>query len=376
VASISRMNNSGLLSIDFIAGFTIFMIAFIAVATLVSGLLVGLQSKTIDYDAVAYRTGVILVEDPGSGIDKNIPPNKDNHTTSWEFISDSDAHLDVLRYGLALSKDYPNILMDHKVEQFFSNPSYTPYDYHTKALFDVKPGSTDSPLYKYSIQLLSFESSPTYRLSLPPGENLPENVNVGYIHRVVKIKPPTSAAINASNRNVPVDPSAAPLLPWDEFIVYFDFPKIYSENPLYRIDPFGENISINIKNLDTTESPTNPGWVAGTKPILQEVRFYIDKSPNLQNIAGDTPVGVPISIVYDGTTKTPPFEIDPGKDISLKLTPDFFVGRDMEKNRQYYLKFTFSSNTTNLRDSHNYDQDNPEVTIPPLVPALMEVRVW
>ena len=58
-------DDSGILSIDFIAGFTIFMIAFIIVVTMVSGLLVSLQSRTIDYDALAYRTGVILTEDAG-----------------------------------------------------------------------------------------------------------------------------------------------------------------------------------------------------------------------------------------------------------------------------------------------------------------------
>ena len=54
------------LSIDFLAGFTIFMIAFIYVATLIPGLLLGLQGSTIDYSGVAYRTGVILVGDPGA----------------------------------------------------------------------------------------------------------------------------------------------------------------------------------------------------------------------------------------------------------------------------------------------------------------------
>ncbi len=57
--------DSGALSIDFIVGFTIFLIAFIWVVSLVPGLLINLQGFTIDYDAVAYRTGVILVEDPG-----------------------------------------------------------------------------------------------------------------------------------------------------------------------------------------------------------------------------------------------------------------------------------------------------------------------
>ena len=70
------------LSIDFLAGFTIFMIGFIYVATLIPGLLLGLQSSTIDYDAVAYRTGVILVEDPGFPVSWENPGiYSDNYTT-------------------------------------------------------------------------------------------------------------------------------------------------------------------------------------------------------------------------------------------------------------------------------------------------------
>ena len=255
------MNNSGLLSLDFIVGFTIFMIAFIAVATLVSGLLVGLQSKTIDYDAVAYRTGVILVEDPGSGIDsETLLP-----TTSWEFISNVNAHDDILRYGLAISKDYPNILTDRKVRQFFSNPSYTMDDYHSKAIFDVKPGSTDPPLYHFNIQLESFEAVPIYKLTLPSGERTPENVNVGYVHRVVKIKQPTEATIAAG---WPIDASnrkPVATIPNDEFIVYFDFAALYGDpNPLYRIDPFSENVLMDIINLNTPNAPLNipPGCPA------------------------------------------------------------------------------------------------------------------
>ena len=66
------------LSIDFLVGFTIFILAFIWVVSIIPGLLIGLQSNTIDYDAVAYRTGVILVEDPG------YPVYIDRMNFSWE----------------------------------------------------------------------------------------------------------------------------------------------------------------------------------------------------------------------------------------------------------------------------------------------------
>jgi len=71
-------DETGTLSIDFLAGFTIFLLALIWVLSMIPGLLIGLQSYTIDYDAVAYRTGVILVEDPGwpasPGWETNIIP--------------------------------------------------------------------------------------------------------------------------------------------------------------------------------------------------------------------------------------------------------------------------------------------------------------
>ena len=59
-------NSDGNLSVDFLVGFSIFMIAFIWVATLVPNLFLGVSSHQIDFDAVAYRTGVILAEDPGN----------------------------------------------------------------------------------------------------------------------------------------------------------------------------------------------------------------------------------------------------------------------------------------------------------------------
>jgi hypothetical protein len=80
-------DDTGTLSIDFIAGFTIFLVAFIWVLSMVPGLLVNLQGHTIDYDAVAYRTGVILVEDPGWPVS---PP--------WESQQNFSVPSSVLRF--------------------------------------------------------------------------------------------------------------------------------------------------------------------------------------------------------------------------------------------------------------------------------------
>ena len=53
--------DSAQLPVDFLVGFTIFILCLIAAANFVPSLLVGLQRTShIDYDAVAYRTGVVL----------------------------------------------------------------------------------------------------------------------------------------------------------------------------------------------------------------------------------------------------------------------------------------------------------------------------
>lgn len=103
------MDDTANLSLDFLAGFTIFMVAFIYVASLIPSLLLGLQSSTIDYNAVAYRTGVILVEDPGAPV-------------SWEnpgIYPDYYIQTNGIRFGLALSKDTPNILSQAKIKPVF-----------------------------------------------------------------------------------------------------------------------------------------------------------------------------------------------------------------------------------------------------------------
>ncbi|MDD4136502.1 MAG: hypothetical protein PHT99_01225, partial [Methanoregula sp.] len=128
-------DDSGTLSIDFLTGFTIFMISFIWVATMVSGLFIGLKAYPIDYDAVAYRTGVILVEDPGaSGAEGIIGPQG---ILPWEFQPNKR---DVARFGLAISRDTPNILNGNKLDRFFCTTTFSyPEDYQSRVIFGDYP---------------------------------------------------------------------------------------------------------------------------------------------------------------------------------------------------------------------------------------------
>ena len=163
------------LSIDFLAGFTIFMIGFIYVATLIPGLLLGLQSSTIDYDAVAYRTGVILVEIPAFRC-----PGRTPACIMIITLKTND-----VRFGLAVSKDYPNILSMQKVSRFFCQTLFVyPDDYRSRAVFGDYPY-----LFNISLQF--------------PGDQNPESIGdirpdgYGYSRRVVLLKEWSNASINS-----------------------------------------------------------------------------------------------------------------------------------------------------------------------------------
>ena len=166
-------DENGNLSIDFLAGFTIFMLAFIWVVSMIPGLMIGLQSYTIDYDAVAYRTGVILVEDPGWPVS---PP--------WESFIDQQKS-NVTRFGLAISKDTPNILSEDKVNRFFCATAFVyPDDYRTRVIFGDYP-------YGFNISLIDDGGK-----IKSVGDVLPNGY--GYIRRPVKIKGASNATINQS----------------------------------------------------------------------------------------------------------------------------------------------------------------------------------
>ncbi|MGB7533297.1 MAG: hypothetical protein WA977_10060 [Halobacteriota archaeon] len=97
----------GQMSIDFLAGLSLFMLALLFLAQFIPGMFVPFQSETIDLSSVSYRTSVILVEDPGWW------DNGTCNNTDWENHNDS-----VSRVGLAFDKDSPNMLDMSKINAF------------------------------------------------------------------------------------------------------------------------------------------------------------------------------------------------------------------------------------------------------------------
>jgi len=380
-------DENGALSIDFLTGFTIFILAFIWVVSMIPGIMIGLQSYTIDYDAVAYRTGVILVEDPGWPAS---PP--------WESFNDLQKS-NVTRFGLALSKDTPDILSQDKVNRFFCTTFIYPDDYHTRAIFGDYP-------YGFNISLMDLGGQ--YR---SVGDVLPDGY--GYIRRLVTIKGESNATIGnekyttyPSSYNKTDDPSNE--TPTHVFSILIDNPKLLAEvtDPTYQIDPAREQITINITDIRltiTNNISAVPSAIDNTTSVitLKNIKLYKKDGGLYSNV----PLPASEFPYIDGNSSR--LDAMPAKvknTITLKISPYFF-DQMKAQNSQIYIAYgfnvtpnsTFLNNTQALPDFDNLDGkltfDNPNtipfdytyytydptefnVTLPHLRDAVLEVAVW
>jgi hypothetical protein len=340
-------DESGQLSLDFLAGFTIFMIAFIMVVTMVSGYFVGLQSRTIDYDAVAYRTGVILVEDPGY---------TQNNQTAWE-LNDLDHKWNILRLGLAYSDDpsgssrnNPNVLSKAKVDKFFNKTYFSSTaDYRQRLIFGDYP-------YNFNIHLLSMDGA--YNYFTRTSDNSPNEY--GYIRRIVKIREPSIISMNAIDCT-PINLVAGT---YSTLSIPMDFSALYSYNPPYNIDPLQDPVIINIINFD------DPA-IGGSN--LQKVELLDAKGGVIETFSVN---------IDDVSQSSGPVS----RSIMLDLEPGSFRTPFADKTSQLTILYTFSGPGIGLSGSQDQyfnmkiTPADPTGTVnwpwPDFIPAIMEVKVW
>jgi hypothetical protein len=388
-------DDSGVLSIDFLVGFTIFILAFIWVVSMIPGLLIGLQAYTIDYDAVAYRTGVILVEDPGypDYIEPNLP--------YWEFRQ----NFSVSRFGLAVSRDTPNILSQDKVNRFFTNISEGgplggfayPKDYQEKVIFGDYP-------YRFNISLRDIDRNVTRSV----GDVRPLNSSYGYIRRLVMIKGLSNATIN--NTTYTANPSYIKTdnVTTHVFSILIDNNKLLQgdvKDPAYQINPAREQIMINITDLKSTikEFPPDTTYPTGISRANSKITL---KNISAYKLVGAKYSPVPLSALdypyVDGSsTRLPSMPANVTDNVTLRFSPlSKFFDQIPEKNSKIYIALefnvdppsTFLNNTQALPDyanlngiltfnnpnttPFNYTYDPKNVTVPQLRPAILEVAVW
>jgi hypothetical protein len=398
-----KTRDDGAISIDFLIGFTIFILAFAWVATMIPGMLIGLKATTIDYDAVAYRTGVILAEDPGQPV-------------TWETASDK---MDITRFGLALRKDSPNILSEEKINRFFnqSKPGdppgglsfIYPDDYRPRTIFGDIP-------YPFNITLRDVQNDSVYSV----GDVLPEDFGTGnsrlteygYIRRLVKIKSTSNATIDMlddKNRNYKTvwnksDPDAfnsSENVRVHTFAVYLNVSKLKdreydpalnqsltvpaarAHDPAYLIDPTKDPTIIKVTHIRSTLNQDRQS--DGTSITLMNISLKAIESGNIvTKLSYNSPIidgqlhendG---NFIYNGGSG---YNVD--DNVSVILKPDDVNAATGKGSKNLVIiNYTFELsqpsaflNTTNSTPfDYNYDPTN--VTQPALRDGILEVAVW
>lgn len=352
---------------DFLIGFSIFLLALIMVLTMIPGIFAGLESAQIDYDAVAYRTSVILCEDPGWPADQD----------PWETLD--TVHVDdIERLGLAISSVSPNILSKEKVSSFFNNNNnlvLTEENYRSKAIFGDVP-------YYYNISL-KIEDDPVNTTG-----NVAPDSGYGYMRRLVKFKEPGYAMINSALHNASSSNLSPSFTIYTEFSVLFNYSELQNKSidEPYRFMPQSEPASVtifnfynsfadnNITNVTLKEillkrkrvSDTGFNTIAGnfSKYDNDTYRFFIDGTPHTMKEAGGIVITTADELRYEMYAPLW-FSDEVGTSISLqfKITYEYFG--DDGTIPHYYMSGDFP---------YIYGEDY--MTEPYLRDGAMEVLIW
>lgn len=339
-------HENGQLSIDFIVGFTIFMIAFIFVTTMMSGLLINLLSRTVDYDAVAYRTGVILVEDPGE------PRYYVGTVDNWHLLDLSiPVERDSLkRLGLSLERQSPGYLQQQKVDKFFvfdASPGciYTdalcyPSDYKERLIFGDYP-------YSFNISLRKLDQTTIQSVGeVPPP-------HYGYIRRLAKVKQPgATMELNVTS--------------WtsQNVIVRMDFSKLYSlSNPLYRIDPLNEKTTIFLRNF------TIPNTNMQNAPFVY-VYPPSGGAPTPLMVPGNSPT---IKIYSATGSLCSSYPCLMSNISNATVEEGFFRRIGLDEFSLIEINMTFDQTVS---DGAPYNFNYTTASLPPPDTAVIEVKIW
>lgn len=172
---LKKMDDRGQSNIDFLFGLAVFLVTFIYAVTFIPGLFVPYQPGAIDLSSVAYRTGAILVEDPGWSVN----PATQAGDTAWETYANSTLQ----RVGLSDDKVSPDVLSMAKINAL-NTPSILNY-----SLAREKMGLDGTVLYDINLSLVMNNTLTGKQTNLLSGfvcPNSPTN-EVGSIERSVMV---------------------------------------------------------------------------------------------------------------------------------------------------------------------------------------------
>lgn len=355
---------------------------------MIPGILIGIEAQSVDFDAVAYRTAVILCEDPGS------PAYPDE---AWEVI-ESYRKEDIDRFGLAVSKDSPGILSLAKIERFFNGTLFTQDDIQDRMLFSNQPFGP----YAYNVMLKLDDGTGTTVYELDSNAPIPDDP-YGYMRRVVKVKGENYMDLELSNasRKNELTTTTSVNVTKGYLPVNFNLTELQDDAipKIYQINPSLENVTIRISNFSSTINPSDQldnvslvgvtiykGYgeslteVAGSFSDLQDDRYIFTIG------GGQYPLTNTTGAVLKSTNIT---DFD---DIELVLRPALFsyldplAGDTVQVNFtfQYYFNSTMTNNSV-LNGGYPpnswsygpwYDYNTSNVTRMPFRTGELEVAIW
>jgi hypothetical protein len=334
------MRDDAVATFDFLVGFTIFIIAFIFVAAMIPHTLFSVQSSRIDYDAVAYRTGVILVEDPGMAASPSSPV--------WELKADPG---DVIRMGLSVEQGTAHILSKGKVERFFNDTFFTdPDDYRRALLFGDYP-------YSFNITLSMRDEDQIFRPDYWIGQSPPDLY--GSVRRVVVVKEPSLLKVDGSeDTQFLLEGNETPP---QRFSVDLRMNQLVdmSVDPLFRIDPRTDPIRIEISNFSDYLNESDKANLS---------RVLITRN--------DVPITFPAYDIWlDGFKTTLPATLNTSLNFTLYPVPE----TPWRLSDTITITFDFAEDDDNspatlIMGTHVYDYQN--ATFPDPKQGILEVAVW
>jgi len=360
-------DDSGLISLDFIVGFTVFLAAFIVVISMLPGVYVNIQSSSADSDRdmTAYRTGVILAED--SGISSNGIP--------WEQQPPMRPE-NIVRFGLAVSKETPNILSPEKTERFFNVPAYfnlTAGEYRGKLMFGEHPR-------KFNI---SFKEDGKETLYI--GDPVPNGI-YGFSKRYVKVKDAGRLVVPAENLTrdgvriqLPEGAYEYIYRNTTSFLLSSANLSDRSVPPAYRIDPKTERAVIVIGGINTVLGVQD----GISSAVIESVGIFRDGDEiAMPQNGGNETYNVPYLFTVDGVSYEYGSEIpiqDAGV-LEFILYPNamYFPNPDSALEIRFDMRYTCLTDGEYrfIQGETDYGYESPYLIPPHLTDGVLEVCIW
>jgi hypothetical protein len=308
-------------NIDFLFGLAVFLMAFLYVFTFIPGLFVPYQASAVDLSSVVYKTGAVLVEDPGWYI--YTMDGKQMGNPAWE----TQDMTRLARIGLAIDRSQPNVLSLSKIQALSNLSSRSVVhelgDRPSYAVIRDKIGLAGTLTYSYSLGLVMNNTLAGRYDTLLNITTYPKGESVEYMERNVLIDEgrqlfvdgqgisDVSSVLQVSLTDMQVDdfenvtfrvfnvsgPGTIDRVMWKSVPTDLPVPLVYKSQYLVRKNgtdvqslpvSFGPNdkMEIIVYNTEIRHLDMNYIWVVSTGNVFPngQINYYNDPDFRLRSV--------------------------------------------------------------------------------------------